>query len=336
VTEKRPPYLIRTVTRHDRVAWYVWRRPGPKIRIRGEYGSREFMNAYKAALFVEPKPKTKPGSLSELIADYKQSSAWRDELSDATRKTREQFFKMIEKAAGEKPVAEIDRAMIVATREKARSPAAARHILTTLRGLFKWAVEVERMDTNPTDGVAIPKPAKTQGYHTWTEAEIAAYKARWPLGTRQHLWLAILLHTGLRRGDATRLKWDDIQDGIISIVAQKTGTPVVIPLEPELADVMAMSQRGRVYVIESLDGEPFTPESFSVVFGKACKAAGVRGSAHGLRKAATVRLAHASGTVPELNAAMGWTGSRMAMKYSDAAERARLAKQAYEKARKKD
>ena len=318
------------------MAFYVWRRPGPKIRIRGEYGSREFMRAYREALFGEAKPKAAPGSLSELISAYKQSRAWREGLSAATRKTRDQFFRKIEAAAGAKPINEIDRAMIVATREKAGSRAAARHILTTLRGLFKWAVEAERMEANPTDGVAIPKPVKTQGYHTWTEPEIAAYKARWPLGTRQHLWLAVLLHTGLRRGDATRLKWEDIQDGVISVVAQKNRTPVVIPLEPELAEVMAKTERGRVYVIEGLEGEPYTPESFSVVFGKACKAAGVKGSAHGLRKASTTAMAYAGASVPELNAARGWTGSKMAVRYVESAERARLAKQAYDRLRKKD
>lgn len=59
------PYLVRTVTRHGAIAWYVWRRPGPKIRIRGEYGSREFRERYWAAIDghrepvrVPPKPPT--------------------------------------------------------------------------------------------------------------------------------------------------------------------------------------------------------------------------------------------------------------------------------------
>lgn len=44
------PYLIRTVTRHGSVAWYFWRRPGAKIRVRGEYGTKEFRDNYwKAA-----------------------------------------------------------------------------------------------------------------------------------------------------------------------------------------------------------------------------------------------------------------------------------------------
>ena len=95
--------------------------------------------------------------------------------------------------------------------------------------------------------VKIASAPRTRGYHTWTDAEIAAYEARWPLGTRQRLWLAVLQHTGLRRGDATRLRWDDIRDGIIRVHARKNGAPVAVPLEPELAEALAAGPRfGRI------------------------------------------------------------------------------------------
>ena len=308
------------------------------MRLREPYGTKAFWAEYRAALFQEnaaQRRKAAPDSLSELIGDYMQSPAWQS-LSDVTRATRARILKRVGFASGDMPATEIDRAMIVAGREKATGPGAAKHLVTTLRGLFKWAVDVERLAEDPTAGVAIPTPKKGKGYHTWTEAEIAAYEARWPIGTRQRLWMAVLLHTGLRRADAVRLRWADICDGVIHITAQKTGTPIVIPLEPELeAIISAMNERGREYVIEGLEGEPFTPASFSVLFWRACKEAGVKGSAHGLRKAATVRLAYAGATVPELNASMGWTGSKMATRYIEQAERARLAKAAYEKARKK-
>ena len=46
----RPPYLQRHTTRHGKAVWYVWVRPNPRIRIRGEYGTPEFTAAYQAAL----------------------------------------------------------------------------------------------------------------------------------------------------------------------------------------------------------------------------------------------------------------------------------------------
>ncbi len=40
---RRLPYLQRERTRHGRVAWYVRLDRGARIRIRGEYGSPEFV-----------------------------------------------------------------------------------------------------------------------------------------------------------------------------------------------------------------------------------------------------------------------------------------------------
>jgi hypothetical protein len=56
VPRPRPPYLNREVTRHGRVVWFVRVYPGPRIRIRGEYGTPEFKAAYEAAIAGKPAP----------------------------------------------------------------------------------------------------------------------------------------------------------------------------------------------------------------------------------------------------------------------------------------
>lgn len=54
-------YCHRTVSRHGRIAYYFWRRPGPKIRLPDSVGTKEFMKAYYAAyggeytVYVPPK-----------------------------------------------------------------------------------------------------------------------------------------------------------------------------------------------------------------------------------------------------------------------------------------
>lgn len=335
MSKERPPYLIKRVSRHGKTTWYVWRRPGPQIRLREPYGTKAFWADYRSALYGEiaPKrPRAESGSLAELIAQFQQSSEWKN-LAESTRATRERILNRVCAKSGNVPAREIDRAMIIEGKERASSPFAAHHLITTLRSLFKWAVETDRLDENPAQGIATRR-VKTEGYHTWTDEEVARYEARWPLGSRERLWFAILLHTGLRRSDVVRLRWDHIRNGVIEIVAKKNKADIVIPLEPELEEVFAASPVGEVYLVEGLKGEPLAAASFTVLFGKACKKAGVPGRAHGVRKTHTTRLAYAGGTVPELNAALGWTGSKMAMKYTEQAERARLAKQVYEKARK--
>ncbi|MGB0055733.1 MAG: hypothetical protein WBQ20_03070, partial [Methyloceanibacter sp.] len=65
--------------------------------------------------------------------------------------------------------------------------------------------------------------------------------------------------------------------------------------------------------------------------GDACKAAGVPGSAHGVRKIAATRAADAGATEAELMAIFGWTDPKMAALYTRTANRKRLAAQAMEK-----
>jgi hypothetical protein len=57
---------------------------------------------------------------------------------------------------------------------------------------------------------------------------------------------------------------------------------------------------------------PFTKESFGNDFRQACRAAGVPGSAHGVRKIAATRAANAGATVAQLEAIFGWSGGVMA------------------------
>ena len=53
----RPPYLHREHTRHGAIVWYVRIEKGPRIRIRGDYGSPEFKAAYDAAISGQTPPQ---------------------------------------------------------------------------------------------------------------------------------------------------------------------------------------------------------------------------------------------------------------------------------------
>ena len=54
------------------------------------------------------------------------------------------------------------------------------------RGFFAWAFEAGHVTTNPTEGVKIVEVA-TEGFETWTDDDVAAYRTRWPLGTASAL-----------------------------------------------------------------------------------------------------------------------------------------------------
>jgi integrase len=123
------------------------------------------------------------------------------------------------------------------------------------------------------------------------------------------VWLDVLLYTGLRRGDAVRLGRQHIRDGVASLKTEKTDTLVMLPILSVLAETLAAGPCGDLTFIAGAGGKPLTKESFGNEFRQACKAAGVPGSAHGVRKIAATRAANAGATVAELEAIFGWQGA---------------------------
>ncbi len=332
----RPPYLTREITRHGRVVWYVRAdRSRPRIRIRGEYGTPEFMAAYEAAIAGRPAPdrsaRAATGTLEWLWNRYRETTAWSD-LSLATRRQRENIFLRVLETAGREPFDKITRAHITAGRDRRRdTPAAARNFLKTMRGLFRWALEAGHVNTDPTAAVRSPARPKGPGFPAWTEEDVDRYEARWPVGTKERVWFGVLLYTGLRRGDAVRLGKQHVRNGVATLRTEKSGIEVTIPILPALAKILEAGPCGDLAFVAGERGQPFTKESFGNVFREAAQAAGVNKSAHGVRKIGATRAAENGATVAQLEAIFGWHGGRMAALYTRKADRARLATEAMDK-----
>ncbi|WP_375692670.1 tyrosine-type recombinase/integrase, partial [Bartonella sp. AP258QHHD] len=81
-------------------------------------------------------------------------------------------------------------------------------------------------------------------------------------------------------------------------------------------------------------GNKLVKESFGNLFREACNAAGIKKSAHGLRKLAATRAANAGATVSQMKALFGWTEDKMASLYTKTADRKRLAIEAIKKLQK--
>lgn len=108
---------------------------------------------------------------------------------------------------------------------------------------------------------------------------------------------------------------------------------VIIPLYlfPALIETLRVGPTGDLAFICGANGKPMTRESFGNAFHDACRAAGIKKSAHGLRKLAATRAADAGATIWQLNAMFGWTGTRMASHYTQAFERKRAAREGFKK-----
>lgn len=333
---QRPKHLVREFTRHDKPVWYC-RRNGRRIRLWAPYGTPEFEAEFQAALSSTPPPlqksnEPKAGTVAWLIARYRETAVWQQELSAATRRQRDNIFLHVIAKAGDLPASAITREKVIEGRDTRaqKTPAQARNFLDALRGLFRWAVDAGLVRSDPTASVKNPKRKQGAGFAPWTEEDVVAYERRWPLGTRQRVWLDVLLYTGLRRGDAVLLGRQHVRDGVASLQTEKSqGTVTVnLPILAVLARTLAAGPCGDLAFICGAHGK----ESFGNEFSAACRAAGLkRKSAHGVRKIAATRAANAGATVAELEAIFGWRGGAMASLYTREADRRRLALSAMHK-----
>jgi hypothetical protein len=181
----RPPYLSREVTRHRKPVWYV-RRGGKRIRIKAEYGTPEFEAEYQAAI-ASHQPATgahtTAGTLGWLIECFRGSAAWLAR-SQSTRAKWDGLLRQAIETAGNTPLPAITSMAIRAGLERrAQTPAQAQHFLNVMRALFRWALKMQLVKTDPTAGVQAPPRRRDAGIRPWTEEDVAAYEKCWPIGT---------------------------------------------------------------------------------------------------------------------------------------------------------
>lgn len=222
--------------------------------------------------------------------------------------------------------------------EKIDKPGAANNRVKALRQLFRWAIEKRHTRRNPA--TAVPYLARTgDGFQTWTPADIQRFEEAHPIGTQARLCLALLLYTGIRRSDLVKLGPQHERGGELHFTETKGSRrvgakpkvrqiPIIEPLRQALEASRAV-QGPFAYLITER-GVPFTVNGFGNKMQDWCRAAGLAPglAAHGLRKAAAVHAAEAGATVPQLMALFGWTTEKEATRYTQAADRRKLAAQA--------
>ncbi|MXP25446.1 tyrosine-type recombinase/integrase [Altererythrobacter indicus] len=191
------------------------------------------------------------------------------------------------------------------------------------------------IDHNPaedTDIVRERREEKTGGFHCWTEEEINTFRARWPIGSRERLGMELILWTDQRRSDVVRMGREQIKDGRIPVVQEKTGKRLWLPLAPQLVEaIVAMKphETSPSCFLITKKGTPFTKESFGNFFRRACSEAGLdHCSAHGLRKATLRRMAELEMANSSMKSVSGQTRDETLAEYIRTANQKALAESA--------
>lgn len=330
---KPPKYCQGFEDRHGKVRWY-YRRPGfPRVALPGLPWSPEFMAAYEKASIGERveigKDRSKPGTVSALVASYYRTSDFKG-LSDSTKATYRGIIERFRTEHGDKRVAHMERRHVQSiVAAKTATPSAANNLLRMIHLLMRHAIELGWRGDDPTRDVRKAKE-KTGGFLTWEEEHIEAFIAQHKPGTRAHLALSLLLYTGQRRSDVVRMGRQHVRNGVLSIVQQKTGQDVHIPLHPELKATLDRLPLDNLAFLVTAQGKPFTPAGFTNWFRAMVKEAKLPDSLspHGLRKATCRRLAEAGCTANEIMAISGHKSLAEVTRYTVAASRKTLAERA--------
>jgi integrase len=333
---KLPKYVQHWVD-HDGRAHCYFRRPGyPRVRLPGLPWSPSFMAAYEAA-FSGPRAaigagRIRPGSVSAVVTEYFDSQQFFASKSPGTQRMRRGILERFRAAYGDRPFALLPPEWIEALLD-AKPPHAARSWLVTLRSLCQFAIKRGWLRTDPTRDIK-QRSIKGDGFHTSTEEEISQFEAHHPMGSKARLAFALLLYTAQRRSDVVRIGRQHIRDGVLTVKQQKTGVTLAIPVHPHLQAVLDATPSEHLTFLVTATGKPYGGNAFSEQFRNWCDAAGLpkRCSAHGLRKAACRRLAEAGCSANEIMSISGHTTMKEIVRYTVAADQARLARNAFAKA----
>lgn len=324
------PHVQRFVDRHGRVRLY-FRKPGmARCALPGPYGSPEFLAAYDAAMRGAPAEigakATKPGTINALVASYYRSASYTT-LRPSTARVYRNIIERFREQHGDKSIAGMQaRHVRTLLNEKAATPDAANRLLGMISLLMDHAVAEGMRPDNPAFGVKRLRH-RSDGFATWSESDIAAFRSHFALGTRERLALELALGTGQRRGDLARLGWQHVRGGAVHVKQSKTGASVAVPIVPELQAALDLLARDRLTFIATATGAPFAAASLGNWFREAVRAAGLSDelSLHGLRKAAARRLAEAGCTVHEIASITGHKTLAEVERYTREAERTRMA-----------
>lgn len=273
--------------------------------------------------------KAKPKSFDDLISRFYESTNWtriKPTTQGTYRGELERFrAKYGSRGAATMSARHVDKLMA----KMADTPSAANNLKKRLSQIFDFAILLGWRKDNPAKAVRSLKTT-SKGYRTWQEPQIAAFEAKWPIGTMQRLAFDLALYTAQRRSDVRVMGPQHAKDGRISVQQLKTEKRLKIPIHPRLKASIAATASGHLAYIVTAQGRPYmTNNSFGMWFMRACREAGLEGYAmHGLRKAASRRMAEMGLSNQLIKSITGHSSDAEVARYTREAEQELMADEA--------
>lgn len=292
-------------------------------------GTPEFTEAYKDwerdGKIVTGEKKIAPGSFDALITRFYRSSDFAN-IKESTQYTYRGELERFRAKYGDRQASTMTARHISNMLEKMHeTPSAANNLLKRLRQLYDFAIRIDMRADNPAKAVK-PLKVRSGGYRTWQEEQIQQFEAAHPIGTTARLAFDLALYTAQRRSDVRVMGPQHIERGKIRVKQLKTGKTLMIPIHPRLAESIAATNTGHLAFLISQKGAPFTFKSFGMWFMRQVRAAGLKGYAmHGLRKAASRRMAELGMSNQLIKSITGHSSDAEVARYTRDAEQERMA-----------
>lgn len=330
------PYVQAFVDRHGRTRRYFRRSGWPTVPLPDDMRSEAFLTAYTKALTADrpaPRSVSHPRSLDSLIAKYYRTADFRA-LDAGTQRNYKFILERFRDEHGDLLTSTVRRGDIAAILDaRAATPAAARNLRKRLNQLFDYAIELEWIAANPSRATKPPK-AEGDGFRAWEEEDIAQFEEAYPIGSKERLALALLLYTGQRRSDVAGMGRQHVKDDKIHVVQfkgrKRSPVRLAIPIHPILRAAIDAAPTDQMSFVMTAFGKPFSHAGFTNWFSAAAEKAGLPAGCtpHGLRKAASRRLAEAGCTTHQIAAITGHKSLKEVERYTKSASQSGLAESA--------
>ena len=274
--------------------------------------------------------------VAAMIDAFQRSPKW-TKLSPRTRQIYALYLRDLYKF-GNMPAQEVKRSEIMIVRDaiaKGRGHGAALCFIRAASSVWNWALDMrwEGIESNPAlnGGKDLVRGSLTE----WTQEEADVAMARLPEPLRRVVVLA--LYTAARRVDLCAMTWTSYDGESLQYVARKTRRvstdPIIIPCHPALKAELDVWRQGTLPsspILTDRHGKAWRPENLSHDLPEALARIGLTGrlNVHGLRYLAAINLADAGCTAHEIASVTGHHTLAMVQKYTEKANRRRLAKNA--------
>ena len=332
-----PQWVSEYRDRHGKPRYRFRRKGYAQYLFKFAPGTESFRQEYQACLegiaaepVVPGAERVRPGSFHDLIARYYRSP----DFLDPSERTREVYRGVIERwrtKYGDGLVRDL-RTFHVEKMMAEMMPhrTAANMLRKRLGALMNFAIRQGIVATNPILATR-PYRIESDGFHTWTEDEIARFERQHPVGTKARLAFDLMLWTGQRGGDARVMGPQHLRNKRMHVTQEKTGATVSLPVLIPLARSIMATRSGAMVFLISEHGKPFSRKGFGNKFRQWCDEAGLgHCSAHGLRKAAARRFAEAGCSNQQIKAWTGHTTDSEVSRYTAAADQTLLSDAAAE------